>query len=157
MGDAPDSTPWIVWLIAMIAVPMITGVVSIVITLITRRDTKADLAEAREHLTATKTSVDQTLDQVQNTHSSNLRADLDEKFAQVREDIGGLHSETQDLRRDVTGIRTDARRDRRKLSDQEEVLEAHIAEVPTILKCAFAEHSTVCVLRREPNQEKEEN
>lgn len=163
MQPPAGTTAWI-WLLAIVGPPTITGIVAIIVALITRRDTKAELAVARKHLAETKTGVDETLEQVRNTHTSNLREDLDEKFeavgvrldnvassiADVRTDVGGLHSETRDLRKDVTGIRDDARRDRRKLSAQEKALDDHLAEIPDILERAFAEHSGDCPARQLP-------
>jgi len=69
-------------------------------------------------------------EQTANTHSLNLRDDLDEKDARttraisvlsdalqaIREDVGGLHSEIRDARQDIAGVRTDARADRRAVT-----------------------------------------
>jgi hypothetical protein len=96
--------------------------------------------------------------QVKNSHTSNLRVDLDEKFTElgdrmgelsvmlggVRDDVGGLHSETRDLRQDVTGIRTDARRDRRQVGELTGRVEEHLAGVPQILEDALKRHSADC-------------
>jgi chromosome segregation ATPase len=156
-----------VWLLAIIATPLLGAAASIVVALITRRDTKADIAEVKTHQAATKDIADRTLEQVQNTHPQNLRDDLDEKFASieakvdslagdvagVRDDLGGMHSETRDLRKDVTGIRTDARRDRRKLADQEQALDEHLADVPRILDEAFAKHAADCPARHLPKRQ----
>lgn len=164
MPTAPDGVSWIVWLIAIIATPLLGATASIIVALITRRDTKAELADAKTAMVETKAGVDETLEQVRNTHTSNLREDLDEKFeavgvrldnvvssiADVRTDVGGLHSETRDLRKDVTGIRDDARRDRRKLSAQEQALDDHLADVPRILDEAFAKHVSDCPVRQLP-------
>lgn len=131
------------------------------VTLITRRDTKAELADARDKLHETRLGVDRTLDQVANTHDTNLRDDLDGKFSELgdrlaivadalgamREDVGGLHSETRDLRRDVLGIRTDARRDRRKLAEQEKKLDEHLSDVPRIIDELLDRHVGDCPLR----------
>lgn len=62
----PPDTPWWGWLIA-VAIP---GVVSVVVTLITRRHTKGDIAEI-------KSVADRSIDQLENTHTTNLRDDLD--------------------------------------------------------------------------------
>lgn len=124
MPNPPASTSELVWLLAVVLPPLVAAGVSITVALITRRDTKADLARAQA-------GVDTITEQVQNTHTQNLREDLDEKFEAVGErldtvaehvrdlrvDVGGLHAETRDLRLDVTGIRTDARRSRRELAE----------------------------------------
>ncbi|WP_313816332.1 DUF2746 domain-containing protein [Citricoccus sp.] len=47
-------------------------------------------------------------DQVANTHESNLRDDLDEKFGALAQDLG-------EMRRDVSGIRADHQATRREL------------------------------------------
>ena len=146
MPNPPASTSELTWLVAVVIAQIATAAVSIAVALITRRDTKADLAR-------TQTSVDKTLDQVQNTHTQNLREDLDEKFAAVgdrltalRDDVGGLHSETRDLRKDVTGIRTDARRARRDIATQQEVID----ELPATIEKAIGEHVAACPARQAP-------
>lgn len=150
MPNPPVSTSELTWLVAVVIAQIATAAASIAVALITRRDTKADLAR-------TQTSVDKTLDQVQNTHTQNLREDLDEKFAMVgsrldtvtehvaglRDDVGGLHSETRDLRKDVSGIRTDARRSRRELDDQRGVLD----DLPVTIERAIADHVDACPAR----------
>ena len=150
MPNPPAATSELTWLVAVVIAQIATAAVSIAVALITRRDTKADLAR-------TQTSVDKTLDQVQNTHTQNLREDLDEKFATVgsrldtvtehvaglRDDVGGLHSETRDLRKDVSGIRTDARRSRRELDDQRSVLN----DLPVTIERAIADHVAACPVR----------
>lgn len=58
----------------------------------------------------------QTLNQVQNSHETNLRDDLDEKFAGLAglvkgavDDIGEIRTEVGTLRQDVGGIKADIR------------------------------------------------
>lgn len=118
----PDA-PW--WVNAVLQVALIVGAVWIA-TRTTRKkvDAQADDIKAVRH-------------QVQNSHRTNLRDDIDgttEQVAQLgvavgrladsveglREDVGGLHSETRDLRKDVTGVRDDARRDRRRIAELEQ-------------------------------------
>lgn len=116
MPEAPAGTPWWAWLIAIVVA---VGVPAL-ITWLTQKGTRADLTEIRT--------------QVANTHTTNLREDLDrlslavteglEKLGtehqaaveSLRQDIGGLHSETRDLRKDIAGIRADARQDRRAIT-----------------------------------------
>lgn len=132
----PPDTPWWGWLIA-VAIP---GVVSVVVTLITRRHTKGDIAEI-------KSVADRSIDQLENTHTTNLRDDLDRLItivsdgqAAIRDDIGGLHSETRDLRQDVEGIRSDNRHDRRRVTAAIKDLEDHLEDAPRIAERAIAEH-----------------
>lgn len=167
MPTPPDGIPWLAWVMVVIILALIGSTPATITALITRRDTKAELADVKTHQAATKDIADRTLEQVQNTHPQNLRDDLDEKFASietkvdslagdvagVRDDLGGLHSETRDLRKDVTGIRTDARRDRRKLADQEQALDEHLADVPRILDEAFAKHAADCPARHLPKRQ----
>lgn len=146
MPNPPASTSELVWLLAVVLPPLLAAGVSITVALITRRDTKADLAR-------TQAGVDTITEQVKNTHTQNLREDLDEKFAAVgdrltalRDDVGGLHSETRDLRKDVTGIRTDARRARRDIATQQEVID----ELPATIEKAIGEHVAACPARQAP-------
>lgn len=153
MPNPPASTSELVWLLAVVLPPLLAAGVSITVALITRRDTKADLAR-------TQAGVDTITEQVKNTHTQNLREDLDEKFAAVgdrlgtvtehmtalRDDVGGLHSETRDLRKDVTGIRTDARRARRDIATQQDVID----ELPAMIEKAIGEHVAACPARQAP-------
>ena len=150
MTPPPEGTPWWVWLLAIVAVQA----AGLVATLITRRDTKSELKDAKAAAALATHMSAQTLDQVQNTHTVNLRADLDEKFdglraefagirtdlGAVREDIGGLHSETRSLRDDMGGLRADSRRDRTQVAATRASLDEHLDQIPDILGRAFAEH-----------------
>lgn len=103
----PEGAPWWAWVLVVVA----TAVASALTTWATNRRTRADVAVIR--------------DQVANTHDSNFRDDVDELglkvdrvvkgLEQVRQDVGGAHSEIRDARNDIDGVRTDARRDRRRL------------------------------------------
>lgn len=153
-----DTTAWI-WLLAIVGPPTITGVVAVVVALITRRDTKAELAKTHKTLDGIAEDAAASRSQTENEHLDaefpNLREELTAfrtdttaALASIREDVGGMHSEVRDVRKDLTGIRTDARRDRRKLSAQEQALDDHLAEIPDILERAFAEHAGDCPARR---------
>lgn len=140
MPTAPEGTPWWAWLIA---IALMVGVPAVV-TWLTQRRTRADVTAIKE--------------QVANTHTTNLREDLDQlstaltegltklgadhlaAVESIREDIGGLHSETRDLRRDVAGIRTDARQDRRAVAALRE-------EQAEVIKRAVEQHVSDCPLR----------
>lgn len=144
----PDAPWWaniVVLLVVLAVVPALT-------TWATQRGT-------RRRVTETQESVGRVLDQVANTHTTNLRDDLDEKIAGVvasqeamRKDIGGLHSEMRDARRDIAGIRTDGRQDRRALAEQRDALAEHLADVPRLVaeavRRAEADHVHTCPLRQ---------
>lgn len=49
--------------------------------------------------------------QVQNSHETNLREDLDA----IREDIGHVHGEVREARRDIGGLREDDTQQRRDI------------------------------------------
>ena len=143
----PTTVSETAWLLVNLLPVIVGAIVTITVTVVSRRDTKAQLEKAQD-------SVDQTLEQVRNTHTQNLREDLDEKFQDMgsrndavtdnvtalRDDVGGLHSETRDLRKDVTGIRTDARRSRRDIAAQQEAIDS----LPSTIEKAIHEHSIDC-------------
>lgn len=134
LGLDPD-TPWIVNAVLLI---IVAAVVPALTTWITQRGTRRHVAETQE-------SVQVIREQVQNTHSVNLRDDLDEKVGGLdrkigqladaqqaaREDVGGLHSEMRAMRLDIAGVRTDARQDRRDAAETRRVLDEHIATTTT--------------------------
>lgn len=126
----PDA-PW--WVNIAVLV-IILAIVPAVTTWLTQRGT-------RRHVAETQQSVRIIREQVQNTHTVNLRDDLDDKIGGLdrkigqladaqqaaRQDVGGLHSEVRALRQDVAGVRTDARQDRRTAAETRRVLDEHIA------------------------------
>ena len=150
----PTTVSETAWLLVNLLPVIVGAIVTITVTVVSRRDTKAQLEKAQE-------SVDQTLEQVRNTHTQNLREDLDEKFRDMgsridtvtehvtalRDDVGGLHSETRDLRKDVTGIRTDARRSRRDIAAQQEAIDS----LPSTIEKVIHEHTSDCPARPRPN------
>lgn len=155
MPPIPDGIPWVVWLVAAIATPALGTVASIAVALITRRDTKRELGDQRAELATIREHTSRSLDQLENTHTTNLRNDLDkltgivtDGMAAIRTDVGGLHSETRDLRNDVAGIRADGRHDRRKLAEQEKALDVHLSEVPALVEQVLASHVGDCPLRQ---------
>jgi len=114
---------------------------------------KVNNRKIRAEAASTRDDVAEIRNQVANTHDSNLRDDLDAKFEEmgskfaavqsglegVREDLGGIHSETRDLRKDVAGIRTDARQDRRSIAELR-------AEVGEQIKQGLENHTERCAL-----------
>jgi hypothetical protein len=91
----------------------------------------ADVAETTHAESVDK--LDRVLHNVENSHQTGLRDDIDEKLGAlarlvnlVRDDVGGLHSEVRDARidigrvqHDVTVVRGEARRDRRRIGGVE--------------------------------------
>lgn len=75
--------------------------------------------------------------QTANEHETNLREDIDVVVASLehlteqvklnRADAGLLHGEMRDARRDIVGIRTDARRDRREIAKLRQEFQQHIS------------------------------
>jgi len=104
-------------------------------------------------------------EQTANTHTINLRDDLDEKVLGLartlsiladaqqaaRDDVGGLHAEIRDARKDIAGIRDDARADRRAVTQvradlngfvrgREHALDELRDSIPTLVAQAMAQH-----------------
>lgn len=103
MTPPPEGTPWWAWLLAVILLAVISAASSRLATRPLHRE------------------VTQVRTQVQNSHETNLRDDIDEMrkeiragFEETREDIGGIRSE----------IRTE-RRERAALGDRVTQLEHH--------------------------------
>lgn len=168
MPDAPDGVSWIVWLIAIIATPLLGAAASIGVALITRRDTKRELGEIGP-------AVQATVEQVKNTHETNLRVDVDQAKASAaaaeqhaananvnaqlaRESSTRTERLVKDLvitmramehaidRRDrlhadaMTGIDEDVRAVRADLAE-------HLDQVPQIIEDAFNRHAADCPAR----------
>lgn len=170
MLTPPDGVPWLAWAVVVIVLAAIGSLPATITALVTRRDTKAELSRSHETLRQVAEDAAASRSQTENEHVDaeypNLRdeltavrnglsevraglTDLVTTSERIRDDLGGLHSETRDLRKDVTGIRTDARRDRRKLADQEQALDNHLADVPRIVEEAFAKHAADCPARQQ--------
>jgi septal ring factor EnvC (AmiA/AmiB activator) len=132
----PDA-PWWANLTVLI---LVLAVVPALSTWVTGRGAKKKVAATQADVATTQVDVAAIREQVENTHTSNLRDDIDNKISsvieaveQVRDDVGGLHSEVRDTRDDITGIRTDARRDRRLLAEQRQALDEHLSDVPRLV------------------------
>jgi len=160
----PDGTPWWAWALTV----LVLAVVPTAMTWLMQRGTRRQVTATQAQVAQTNASVGVIREQVQNTHTTNLRDELDGLVTQfgrvesaisdltdgqaaMRDDIGGVHSEIRDVRRDVVGIRTDARRDRRALADQRTALDEHLAEVPGLVEQAVTRaetaHIVACPLR----------
>lgn len=144
-----ETLPVWVWFCGL----LVTSVVGpSVVAWINNKKIRAEAATTRE-------DVAEIRNQVANTHDSNLRDDLDEKFEAmstkfglvqtglegVRNDLGGLHSETRDLRNDVQGLRADARHDRRSIAE----IRSEVAEQ---VKSGIQEHTDRCLQKLEKRE-----
>lgn len=158
MSIDPDA-PWIVNVLLILVLALITW--------LSNRGTKREL---RGVAADARTAAEQTA----NTHTTNLRDDLDEKVARIerglgtladaqeatREDIGGLHSEVRDTRKDITGLRDDARTDRRAVTQVRADLNGFVRgreravddlrdQIPQLVAEALTQHVHDCPLRPE--------
>lgn len=110
---------------------IVTGVVGPLLVLLVGWFLNRRIGKVAEHTT-------QTLDQVKNSHNTNLRNDIDALHQEVREsrdDSRSIHSELREMRTDITGLRRDdavARTDldslRRRVRANEELMHEHLRE-----------------------------
>lgn len=130
----PEGTPWWAWLTYGV---LVLGLPSILVALIQQRHRVEEIKE-----------------QVKNTHTSNLREDVDVAKQQATLAAESSHRTerlAEDLIRSIRAIEHSMdRRDRLQTAANEEVrkdLDDHLSEVPRILEDAFARHSSDCPLR----------
>lgn len=158
----PAGTPWWAWLVAVLAVAVITGAASVL----------AAVVAARRAIKPTTVSVEAIREQVQNTHSTNLREDLDgmrQALEEVKaEAAAGARSSSEAARRaerfaEDLAISLRAlehsldRRDKRHGRELDEVraelvevrdgLADHINEVPGKVEALLAQHGIECPAR----------
>ena len=145
MTPPPEGTPWWAWLIGVVLVAM-CGVIGLLIT------NHRNLATVK--------------DQVKNSHTSNLREDMDEtrRIAADAAADAKLGAESShrterlvaDLILSIRAMEHSAdRRDRittGTLNQVRDDFDAHLAEVPQIIEQAFANH---CPHRADPTKGKE--
>lgn len=136
MIPPPEGIPWLAWAIVVVLLALIGGIPA----WITARNTKGAIDEVRE--------------QVANTHTTNLREDIDESksaaagaMAQATlaaESAHRVERHVEDLVRSIRALEHSAdRRDQiasKALSEVREDLDAHLEEIPAILDRAFTEH-----------------
>lgn len=106
------------------------------ISLITAAAAIASAWLARDAKKATREqakAVAEVRHEVKNSHSENLRVNLDREFARVHSSLGGMHDDIRQLRADDSRQREDVADLRR--------------EVPRMI----AEHTRSCPASREPN------
>lgn len=125
MTPPPAGTPWWAW--ALVAI--VPAIASALASWAASRRTRQDVAVIRH--------------QVTNTHESNFRDDVDELatkvdrlsegLAAVRSDVGGVHSEVRDARLDIEGVRTDARRERRRLNALTRTVHVALERAQTVI------------------------
>ena len=147
----PDDLPWLAWAIVIITLALIAQIPM----LIQHRRTREDVRTTRD-------DVAQVKEQVANTHSTNLRVDIDAAKASASDAAtdAKLAAEashrTERLVEDlVKSIRAgEHSADRRYELHAKEIetvradLDAHLDEIPAILDHAFAEHCP----KRHPDQ-----
>ena len=112
----PDA-PWWANVLAALVLAVVTTVGTVLATRPVRRDlrqVKSDAKEAR--------------DQTANTHTTNLREDLDEKFAEVLTAVSEVKDEQREQRRDIGGLRADHRQTRDDLGHLREVVDGNASE-----------------------------
>lgn len=114
---APEGTPPLYWLLAVVIVAAIPAVCVLIPTLLNARRTRT------------------VLDHVQNSHSSNLRDDLDAKFAEMNAGVEHARNEIRSVREDVQLVRDEARDDRhearetrRQIGEVDRKLTSHLRE-----------------------------
>ena len=167
--EFPDETPWwAVWWYWIVS-PLIVAIPTTVLLLVTRANNKRELAAASEKL-------DTVQEQVANTHTTNLRVDIDEAKASSAaaeahaadaKNEAGLAKEsshrTERLVRDlITTMRALEhavdRRDQLHADAMGELdtdvravrqgLTEHLAEVPRIIEDALTRHVGDCPARQ---------
>lgn len=136
MTPPPDGTPWWGWLIAVVLVALVSALSAYFVN----RGTKRDVASIK--------------DQVQNTHTTNLRVDVDEVKAQATLAAESAHRTERFVADLAESIRaTEHSADRRyKLTNEaiQEIqtdLQTHLDAVPQIVETAFAQHAADCPAR----------
>lgn len=168
MPAAPDGISWIVWLLAIIATPLLGAGASIAVALITRRDTKRELGEIGP-------AVQATVEQVKNTHQTNLRVDVDEaKQSAAAAERHAANANTNAQLASESTTRTERlvkdlvitmramehaidRRDRLHADAMTEIdedvravrgdLAEHLDQVPQIIEDALSRHAADCSAR----------
>ena len=159
MLTPPDGVPWLVWAVVVIVLAAIGSLPATITALVTRRDTKADLADARESLADIQPKITAAAEQVKNTHETNLREDVDKvsasaadahtEAALAKESSHRTERLVQDMLRTLRAIEHDIdRRDKlhaeamTEIRDDQEKTAAsliqHIDEVPQIVTEALA-------------------
>ena len=132
----PEGIPWLAWAIVVVALALIGGVPA----WITAHNAKGAINEVRE--------------QVANTHTTNLREDIDEskkasagaleQATLAAESAHRLERHVEDLVKSIRAMEHSAdRRDQiatKALTEVREDLDAHLEEIPQILDKAFADH-----------------
>ncbi|WP_194521982.1 DUF2746 domain-containing protein [Cellulosimicrobium sp. JZ28] len=113
MTPPPPGTPWWAWLIALVAVALITTGGTVLANRPMRKKLEAVAADARE-----------ARDQTANTHDTNLRDDLDAFRNEVRRGFEDVSSEQGEVRRSVGIARREIRGVRKDVGSlQEDVVE----------------------------------
>ncbi|WP_346843723.1 hypothetical protein [uncultured Rothia sp.] len=98
-----------------------------------RQMTRAKIEEVNEHAKAAAADAAVAKDEVKNTHTTNLRHDLDEIMVVLRtasEDIGRISATQKEHTKDIGGLREEGRLTRREVSAvNDRVSDVHDAQV----------------------------
>lgn len=132
----PDA-PWQANMVLLFLIAIVPATFAFILN-----ERRTRRVEAKTDRVEAKTDI--AVENLQNSHSSNLREDLDRQFQEVRQaignvadgqealrvDISGVHSELRDvhgdighIRTDVNGVRADARRNARRIGRVERAVE----------------------------------
>lgn len=102
----PDGTPWWAWA----AVVVLLAVIPWLTTRAAQRPLHKQVAQVVDDAAATRT-------QVQNSHRTNLRDDLDAMRVEMRSGFAELTAEQRATRLDVGGLRAEVRTERQERAD----------------------------------------
>lgn len=127
MTPPPTGTPAYVWLLAIVIPAVTTALAGVVVALI-NRPVRKKLDAAEKKLGAVAADAREARDQTANTHDTNLREDLDEKFDQVLTAVTEVKTEQREQRRDIGGLRADHRQTRDDLGHLREVVDGNASE-----------------------------
>lgn len=147
MPAAPEGIPWVAWSIVVVLLALIGGIPALITALYTRRDTKKEIGKA-------KGVIDEVREQVANTHSTNLREDIDRTKARAADAAADAKLAAESSHRTerlvedlIKSIRAGEHSADRRYGLQQDSLEevrkdldAHLDEIPAILNRAFNAH-----------------
>lgn len=127
MTPPPTGTPAYVWLLAIVIPAVTTALAGVVVALI-NRPVRKKLDAAEKKLGAVAADAREARDQTANTHTTNLREDLDEKFAEVLTAVSEVKDVQREHGRDIGGLRADHRQTRTELGHLREVVDGNASE-----------------------------
>jgi predicted nucleic acid-binding Zn-ribbon protein len=127
----PDAPWWASYAFGVV-LALIAAVPTVMATRAKREARRAAVVTEEAHA-ETQAQLGRVLHNVENSHRIGLRDDLDQKVGGIidvlealRSEVGGLHSDHRDtqkqiahINKNIEGIRTEARRDRRRIGTVE--------------------------------------